>query len=160
MRFILLLSLQLLINVSFCQVTTDKIDSITKKIETIGYFYKADSIANVFDKDSNLVASLSIEFFYMDSKGKKLFKVDELGFITDSSSTIFYFKNRQLIKVDFRSIYNSKFFQAELFYNKGKLIGERHNGDLVYQLNYSSFYERSKKYLKYKPKNIFQNWIN
>jgi hypothetical protein len=93
MRFVLLFSLELLTNVLFCQVTkTDEIDSIVKKIERIEYFYRADSIANVFDKDSNLLASLSVEFSYSDSKGKNLFKVDELGFITDTASTIFYFK--------------------------------------------------------------------
>jgi hypothetical protein len=161
MRFVLLLILQLLTNVLFCQVTKpDEIDSIVKKIELIEYFYRADSNAYVFDKDSNLLASSSMEFSYIDRKGKNLFKVDELGFITDTTSTIFYFKNRQLIKIDFHSLYNGKTFQAELFYNKGQLIGRREKGNLVYQLSYSSFYYRSIKYLKYKPKLVSQNWIN
>jgi hypothetical protein len=134
---ILLLGLQLLINVSFCQVTkTDKIDSLVKKIERIDYFYRADSIATLYDKDSNLLASSSMEFFYTDSKGKNLFKVDELGFITDTTSIIFYFKNRQLIKIDFHSVYNGKMLYAELFYDKGKLIDERRKGDLVFQFSY------------------------
>jgi hypothetical protein len=139
MRFILLLSLQLLTNVSFCQVTkTDKIDSIVEKIERTEYFYKADSIANVFDKDSNLLASSSMEFSYSDRKGKDLFKADELSFITDTSSIVFYFKNKQLIKIDFHSVYLGKRFEAELFYDKGKLIDERRKGDLVVQLGCST----------------------
>lgn len=161
MRFILLLVFQLLINSSYCQVTrTNQIDSIVNEIERKEYFYRADSIANSYDKDSNLFASSSMEFFYSDKKGKNLFKVDELGFFGDTTSIIYFYKNRQLIKIDFHSFLNGKIFEAELFFNKGRLIGEKRKGDMVYQIIYSTLYDRSKKYLKYKPKTISQNWIN
>lgn len=161
MRFILLLGFQLLTSALFCQVTkTNKIDSIVNQLERIEHFYRADSVVNVYDKDSNLVASSSMEFFYKDKKGKDLFKVDELRLPPANTSVIFYYNNRLLIKIDIRFYFNDKFFQAELFYEKQHLIYERRKGDLVFQIDYSELYNRSKKYLKYKPGMISQNWIN
>jgi hypothetical protein len=137
-----------------------QIDSVVDKIDKSVYdkFYRADSGYLIYDKDSNVIDGKSIELFYSNKKGKNLIKVDELTFWPDTSSTFYYFNDRQLVKVE-HNIFKGQKFKAELYYEDGKVIYHQNQGNLIFQISYPTLFENSKKYLKYKPKKIDTNPI-
>ena len=133
-------------------------DSAARNIEKREISYGADSSYKEFGSDSIVRKAINVKFMYADSRGKKLLMVDELkSTSTDTTGIVYYFKDKELIKVcaSIRSK-NKTITQSFYFKNNRLIFPSMYYGNLF---EVDDYVERSKKYLRFKSKGLYSNFI-
>lgn len=157
MKKLLLLTLLSYSQTTFSQaIYIKKVDSIVNAIEHIATYYTAESGEN-YDYDS-VKGFISIVYKFSDKNGKDLFLVDELNNTSkDSSSVLYYFKNRKLVMVDARVVEGKELFIQKIYYKNDKVIyssplSKKKFDPLI-------FIKRKQQYLRFKSKSLNPNYI-
>lgn len=126
------------------------VDSAAKEIEGADILYEIDSLYTEVDRDSNIKKQIRLSFKYSDFKRRTLVMVNEIKRENnDSAVLLYFFKNRQLVKIC-ANIYSGNITTTQQFYfNNGKLVFPD-NYRTVFDV--TNYLKKSKEYAAFKRK--------